>query len=78
MITKTVNLITELLERGFWHTTNVGNEVLADVTNLTFTVDDVNKFLEKQKQACVNEFIYAEMTMEQAKCRVLNTPIVSF
>jgi hypothetical protein len=60
------------------NTTNVGNEVLADVTNRTFTVDDINKLLEKQKQACANEFIHTEMTMEQAKRRVLNTPIISF
>ena len=33
---------------------------------------------EKQKQACANEFIHAEMTMEQAKRRVLNAPTVSF
>jgi hypothetical protein len=48
------------------------------VTNRTFSVDDINKLLEKQKQAYANEFIHAEMTMEQAKRRVLNTPIVSF
>ena len=59
-------------------TTNVGNEVLADVTNRTFSVDEVKILLEKQKQACANEFIHAEMTMEQAKRRVLNAPTVFF
>ena len=44
----------------------------------TFSVDEVKILLEKQKQACANEFIHAEMTMEQAKRRVLNTPTVSF
>ena len=48
------------------------------VTNRTFSVDEVKILLEKQKQACANEFIHAEMTMEQAKRRVLNAPTVSF
>lgn len=48
------------------------------VTNRTFSVNEVKILLEKQKQACANEFIHAEMTMEQAKRRVLNTPTVSF
>lgn len=48
------------------------------VTNRTFSADDVKVLLEKQKQLCANEFIHAEMTMEQAKRRVLNAPIVSF
>ena len=48
------------------------------VTNRTYSVDEVKILLEKQKQACANEFIHAEMTMEQAKRRVLNAPIVSF
>jgi hypothetical protein len=47
-------------------------------TNRTFSADDVKVLLEKQKQLCANEFIHAEMTMEQAKRRVLNAPIVSF
>lgn len=51
---------------------------LHNVTNRTFSVDDVKVLLEKQKQLCANEFIHAEMTMEQAKQRVLNAPIVSF
>lgn len=51
---------------------------LHNVTNRTFSVDEVNILLDKQKQACANEFIHAEMTMEQAKRRVLNAPIVSF
>ena len=48
------------------------------VSNRTFSVDEVKIILEKQKQACANEFIHAEMTMEQAKRRVLNAPTVSF
>ena len=40
------------------------------VTNRTFSVNEVKILLEKQKQACANEFIHAEMTMEQAKRRV--------
>ena len=48
------------------------------VTNRTFSVNEVKILLEKQKQACANEFIHAEMTMEQAKRRVLNAPTVSF
>ena len=48
------------------------------VTNRNFSVDEVKILLEKQKQACANEFIHAEMTMEQAKRRVLNAPTVSF
>ena len=40
------------------------------VTNRTFSVDEVRILLEKQKQACANEFIHAEMTMELAKRRV--------
>jgi len=59
-------------------TTNVGNEVLADVTNRTFSADDVKVLLEKQKQACANEFIHAEMSIELAKRKVLQTPIVDF
>jgi len=55
-----------------------GNGVLPCVTNRTFTADEVKILLEKQKQACANEFIHAEMTMEQAKRRVLNAPTVSF
>lgn len=51
---------------------------LHNVTNRTFSADDVKVLLEKQKQLCANEFIHAEMTMEQAKQRVLNAPIVSF
>ena len=51
---------------------------LHNVTNRTFSVDEVKALLEQQKQACANEFIHAEMTMEQAKHRVLNAPIVSF
>ena len=54
------------------------NEVLPCVTNRTFSVDEVKALLEQQKQVCANEFIHAEMTMEQAKRRVLNAPIVSF
>ena len=50
---------------------------LHNVTNRTFSVDEVKILLEKQKQACANEFIHAEMTMEQAKRRVLNAPTVS-
>ena len=46
------------------------------VTNRTFPVNEVKILLEKQ--ACANEFIHAEMTMEQAKRRVLNAPTVSF
>ena len=48
------------------------------VTNRTFSANEVKILLEKQKQACANEFIHAEMTMEQAKRRVLNAPTVSF
>mgnify|MGYP003591605222 CR=1 FL=1 len=48
------------------------------VTNRTFSVNEVKILLEKQKQACANEFIHAEMTMEQAKRRVLKVPTVSF
>ena len=48
------------------------------VTNRTYSVDEVRILLENQKKACANEFIHAEMTMEQAKRRVLNTPTVSF
>ncbi len=51
---------------------------LQSVTNRTFSVNEVKILLEKQKQACANEFIHAEMTMEQAKRRVLNAPTVSF
>ena len=51
---------------------------LHNVTNRTFSVDEVKILLEKQKQTCANEFIHAEMTMEQAKRRVLNAPTVSF
>jgi len=50
---------------------------LQSVTNRTFSVNEVKILLEKQKQACANEFIHAEMTMEQAKRRVLNAPTVS-
>ncbi len=55
-----------------------GNDFIADVTNRTFTADEVKILLGKQKQVCANEFIHAEMTMEQAKRRVLNAPTVSF
>jgi hypothetical protein len=48
------------------------------VTNRTYSVDEVKILLEKQKQACANEFIYGEMSMELAKRKVLQTPIVSF
>ena len=51
---------------------------LHNVTNRTYSVDEVKIQKKKQKQACANEFIHAEMTMEQAKRRVLNTPTVSF
>ena len=51
---------------------------IADVSNRFFSVNEVKILLEKQKQACANEFIHAEMTMEQAKRRVLNAPTVSF
>ena len=60
------------------NTTNVGNEVLADVTNRTYSVDEVKILLEQQKQVCANEFIHTEMTIEQAKRRVLNAPTMSF
>ena len=46
------------------------------VTNRTYSVDEVKILLEKQKQACANECIHTEMTMEQAKRRVLNAPTV--
>ena len=55
-----------------------GSLDLHNVTNRTFSVDEVKILLEKQKQACANEFIHAEMTMEQAKRRVLKAPTVSF
>ena len=60
--------------------TNCGSspESITNVTTRTFSVDEVKILLEKQKQACANEFIHAEMTMEQAKRRVLNAPTVSF
>ena len=48
------------------------------VTNRTYSVDEVKILLEKQKQACANEFIHREMSMELAKRKVLQTPIVSF
>jgi hypothetical protein len=48
------------------------------VTNRTYSVDEVKILLEKQKQACANEFIHVEMSMELAKRKVLQTPIVSF
>jgi len=48
------------------------------VTNRTYSVDEVKILLEKQKQACANEFIHGEMSMELAKRKVLQTPIVSF
>ena len=32
---------------------------LHNVTNRTFSVDEVKILLEKQKQACANEFIHA-------------------
>mgnify|MGYP006966068912 CR=1 FL=1 len=51
---------------------------LHNVTNRTFSVDEVKILLEKQKQACANEFIHGEMSMELAKRKVLQTPIVSF
>jgi hypothetical protein len=48
------------------------------VTNRTYSVDEVKILLEKQKQACANEFIHGEMSMELAKRKVLQTSIVSF
>ena len=48
------------------------------VTNRTYSVDEVKILLEKQKQACANEFIHGEMNMDLAKRKVLQTPIVSF
>jgi hypothetical protein len=51
---------------------------IPDVTNRTYSVDEVKILLEKQKQACANEFIHGEMSMELAKRKVLQTPIVSF
>ena len=51
---------------------------LHNVTNRTYSVDEVKILLEKQKQACANEFIHGEMSMELAKRKVLQTPIVSF
>jgi hypothetical protein len=51
------------------NTTNVGNEVLADVTNRTYSVDEVKILLEQQKQVCANEFIHAEMTIEQERIK---------
>jgi len=48
------------------------------VSNRTYSVDEVKILLEKQKQACANEFIHGEMSMELAKRKVLQTPIVSF
>jgi hypothetical protein len=48
------------------------------VTNRTYSVNEVKILLEKQKQACANEFIHGEMSMELAKRKVLQTPIVSF
>ncbi len=51
---------------------------LHNVTNRTFSVDEVKILLEKQKQACANEFIHAEMSMVLAKRKVLQTPIVDF
>ena len=51
---------------------------LHNVTNRTYSVDEVKILLEKQKQACANEFIHGEMSVELAKRKVLQTPIVSF
>ena len=51
---------------------------ISDVTNRAYSVDEVKILLEQQKQVCANEFIHAEMTIEQAKRRVLNAPTVSF
>ena len=48
------------------------------VTNRTYSVDEVKILLEKQKQVCANEFIHTEISMDQAKRRVLNAPTVSF
>ena len=60
--------------------TNCGSspESITNVTNRTYSVDEVKILLEKQKQACANEFIHGEMSMELAKRKVLQTPIVSF
>lgn len=57
---------------------NLQNAETQALNNRTFSVNEVKILLEKQKQACANEFIHAEMTMEQAKRRVLNAPTVSF
>lgn len=51
---------------------------LHNVINRTYSVDEVKILLEKQKQACANEFIHAEMSIELAKRKVLQTPIVDF
>lgn len=51
---------------------------LHNASNRTFSADEVKILLEKQKQACANEFIHGEMSMELAKRKVLQTPIVSF
>lgn len=48
------------------------------VSKRIYSVDEVKILLEKQKQACANEFIHAEMTIDEAKRRVLNAPTVSF
>ena len=56
----------------------VKNCTIPLVTNRTYSVDEVKILLEKQKQACANEFIHGEMSMELAKRKVLQTPIVSF
>ena len=65
----------------FANATSVSSELLFALNEkplCTFSVDEVKILLEKQKQTCANEFIHAEMTMEQAKRRVLNAPTVSF
>ena len=62
----------------FLHFKDLKDFLLERRQNVDTSERQLNKLLEKQKQACANEFIHAEMTMEQAKRRVLNTPIVSF
>ena len=61
-----------------YHDSEVKKLNIPAVTNRTYSVDEVKILLEKQKQACANEFIHGEMSMELAKRKVLQTPIVSF
>ena len=61
-----------------YHDSKVKKLNMPVVTNRTYSVDEVKILLEKQKQACANEFIHGEMSMELAKRKVLQTPIVSF